>query len=461
MIRNNLLRSFRKFARDSLNYFHQNTSSNLLKFTQIYQINHSIFSQSIYLYLQFLTMTRDSESVESQTARLLRSIANKWVSLISFDASARSQNVAISWDINMSQQLSQWTIDQSDKIIKMLIELRDQRDMTLKLNEQWIDVQVNHIKRLDELEINQMTIDTQEETIIKLQEKVLSLKKRQRSANQSQSHQSTESQVSTKSLPHQSIENHTWRESFTLFNNDHHKSFKFSNSFIFINKDESTWNSWRVKMNDKLQTNVNHFDNKNICIVYVISRLEDDAAEHIFAWCHHDALHSYISIYKLFEHLKEIYDELNRNRKCRCKYNALRQTDKLFNIFYFNFMKLFSYLDYNDCILMNDLQNKINNRLQNALSVCLEDFASLHHLKIFLQDVNNKQRVNYQLRSQLCIVTVKVTVVSDKCAATSLSMTTLIINYVKFIFSFISESARSSIICYTCKISSHLFKNCF
>ncbi len=105
-------------------------------------------------------MTRDSESVESQTACLLRSIVNRQVFLISFNASAKSQNVAISWNINMSQQLCQWAIDQSDEIIKMLIELKDQRDMTLKLNEQWINVQVNHIKRLDELEINQMTIDT-------------------------------------------------------------------------------------------------------------------------------------------------------------------------------------------------------------------------------------------------------------------------------------------------------------
>jgi len=85
-----------------------------------------------------------------------------------------------------------------------------------------------------------MTIDTQEETIVELQEKVLSLKKRQRSANQSQSCQSTESQVSTKSLPRQSIENHTQRKSFTLFNNNHHKSFKFLNSSVFINEDEST-----------------------------------------------------------------------------------------------------------------------------------------------------------------------------------------------------------------------------
>ncbi len=329
-------------------------------------------------------MIHNSESVESWTAHLLRSIANRRVFLISVDASAKSQNVAISWDINTSQQLRQWAINQSDEIIKMLIELRDQWDMTLKLNEQWIDVQVDHIKRLNELEINQMTIDTQEETIINLREKVLSLKKRQRSANQSWSRQST------KSLPRQSIKNHTRRKSFTLFDNDHHKFFKFSNSSIFTDEDESTWDSWRIKMNDKLQTNVDHFDNENICIVYVISRLEDDAAEYIFAQHHHDASHSYISIYELFKHLKEIYDDQNKNQKCRCKYNALRQAEKSFNVFYFNFMKLFSYLEYNDCTLMNDLQNKINNRLQNALLICSKDFITLHHLKSFLQSVNNR-----------------------------------------------------------------------
>ena len=71
----------------------------------------------------------------------------------------------------------------------MLIELKEQQNMTLKLNEQWVNVQVNHIKRLDKLKINQTTIDTQEEIIIKLWKKVLSLKKKQHSANQSQSQQ--------------------------------------------------------------------------------------------------------------------------------------------------------------------------------------------------------------------------------------------------------------------------------
>jgi len=164
-------------------------------------------------------------------------------------------------------------------------------------------------------------------------------------------------------------------------------------------------------------------------------------------------------IYELFNHLKEIYDELNKNQKSRRKYNALRQADKSFNVFYFNFMKLFNYLDYDDCTLMNDLQNKINNHLQNALSICSKNFTSLLHLKKFLQDVNNKQRVNYQLRSERRTVIIKVIVVSDKCVALLLMMTS-IINYVKSTIFSIFESARSLIICYICKISSHLFKNC-
>ncbi len=172
-------------------------------------------------------------------------------------------------------------------------------------------------------------------------------------------------------------------------------------------------------------------------------------------------MHSYILIYELFEHLKEIYDDQNKNRKCRHKYNALRQAEKSFNVFYFNFMKLFSYLEYNDCTLMNDLQNKINNHLQNALSICLKDFITLHHLKNFLQNVNNKQWINYQLWSKHCTVIIKVIITSEKRITSLSAVMTSIIKYVKSTIFSTSESVRLSIVCYICKISSHLSKNCF
>ncbi len=132
----------------------------------------------------------------------------------------------------------------------------------------------------------------------------------------------------------------------------------------------------------------------------MIFRLEDDADQQIYAKHYVDAFSLYQSLSELLKHLKEIYKDQNLIRKCRCKYVALKQLNKLFSSFYSEFTRIFSFLNYDDVTLMNDIQNKINNHLQNVLSVCLIKFSSLNKLKIFLQDVNNKQQVNYQLRDE-------------------------------------------------------------
>jgi len=110
---------------------------------------------------------------------------------------------------------------------------------------------------------------------------------------------------------------------------------------------------------------------------------------------------------------------------------------------------------------MNDIQNKINNHLQNVLSVCLIKFSSLDKLKIFLQDVNNKQQVNYQLRDEQW--TVKSIAASKKrfvSSSTSASVSTTSYVQLTTFFIFESEWSRMSIICFNCKVSSHFSKNC-
>ncbi len=99
--------------------------------------------------------------------------------------------------------------------------------------------------------------------------------------------------------------------------------------------------------------------------------------------------------------------------------------------------------------------------MQDALLICLKDFTTLHCLKSFLQNVNNKQRVNYQLWSECCTIIIKVIITSEKRATSLSAVTTSIIKYIKLTIFSTSESVRSSIICYICKISDHLFKNCF
>jgi len=132
----------------------------------------------------------------------------------------------------------------------------------------------------------------------------------------------------------------------------------------------------------------------------VIFRLEDDADQQIYAKHYVDAFSLYQLLSELLKHLKEIYEDQNLIRKCHCKYIALKQLKKLFSSFYLEFTKIFSFLNYDDVTLMNNIQNKINNCLQNALSICLIKFNLLDKFKIFLQDVNKKQQVNYQLRDK-------------------------------------------------------------
>jgi len=171
----------------------------------------------------------------------------------------------------------------------------------------------------------------------------------------------------------------------------------------------------------------------------VIFRLEDDADQQIYAKHRVDAFSLYQSLSKLLKHLKEIYEDQNLIRKCHHEYVALKQLNKLFSSFYSEFTRIFSFLNYDDVTLMNDIQNKINNRLQNALSVCLIEFSSLDKLKIFLQDVNNKQQVNYQLRDKQR--TVKSIAASKKrFVSSSTSASTSTTSYVRFATFFILES---------------------
>jgi len=421
-------------------------------------------------------MTHDVKSVEFRTTRLLRSTVNRRVSLLLIDASVEAEKAVISWNINIEEQLFHWVSNQFDEVINMLNELRSQRDLTLQLNEHWLLVQDDHKKRAKQLEVAFDKNDELEKKINQLQGERLNFRAKQRQADRSMSRQDTQSAEQRVNQKEASIrrseversstfETRSQRESSTLSDNenenDHHKFVKLPNSFIFIETDDSIWETWNIKIADKLDVNANHYSTEKIRIAYVIFRLEDDADQQIYAKHRVDALSLYQSLSELLKHLKEIYEDQNLIRKCRCKYVALKQLNKLFSSFYSEFTRIFSFLNYDDVTLMNDIQNKINNRLQNALSVCLIEFSSLDKLKIFLQDVNNKQWVNYQLRDEQR--TVKSIAASKKrfvSSSTSASASTT--SYVRLATFFIlePERLRMSIICFNCKVSSLLSKNC-
>jgi len=193
----------------------------------------------------------------------------------------------------------------------------------------------------------------------------------------------------------------------------------------------------------------------------VVFRLGGDADQQTYAKRRVGAFSPYQSLSELLKHLKGIYGDQDLIRKCRREYVALKQLNKLFSSFYSEFTRIFSFLNYDDVTLMDDIQDKINNRLQDALSVCLIEFSSLDKLKIFLQGVNNKQRVNYQLRGEQR--TVKPVAASKKRFVSSSTLASVpATSYVRLAtFSTPEpERPRMSIICFNCKVPDHLSKDC-
>ncbi len=412
-------------------------------------------------------MTRKIESVEFWTTCLFRSTVNRRVSLLLINASVEAEKAVITWNINIKEQLFHWVSNQFNEVINMLNELWSQHDLTLQLNEHWLLIQEDHKKRAKQLEVAFDKNDELEKKISQLQDERLNFRAKQRQVDWSMPRQDTQSvehrvnQKETSSISEVDQHSRSSWKSFTLFENenDHHKFIKLSNSLIFIETDDSIWKTWNIKIADRLDVNANHYSTEKIRIVYVIFRLEDDADQQIYAKHRVDAFSLYQLLSKLLKHLKEIYEDQNLIWKCRRKYITLKQLNKSFSSFYSEFTRIFSFLNYDDITLMNDIQNKINNRFQNTLSVCLIEFSSLDKLKIFLQDVNNKQRVNYQLHDEQW--TVKLIAASKKrfvSSSTSASTTSYV--WLATFFTFESEQSRMSIICFNCKVSNHLSKNC-
>ena len=194
-------------------------------------------------------MARDVEPVGPRTTRLLRSTANRRVSLLPIDAPAEAEEAATPWNINIEEQLFHWASNQPDEVINMLNELRSQRDLALQLNEHWLLVQDDHKKRAEQLEAAFDKNDELEEKINQLQGERLNSRAEQRQADRPMPRQETQpaehraNQEEAPPTPEVDQRPRSSRESFTLSGNGngHHKSVKLPDPPIFTGTGDPTW----------------------------------------------------------------------------------------------------------------------------------------------------------------------------------------------------------------------------
>ncbi len=150
--------------------------------------------------------------------------------------------------------------------------------------------------------------------------------------------------------------------SFIMFNL--FKRFqKLSNSSLFTDEKESIWNDWQEKIRDKLEINIDHFNNDKAILVYIHSWISEDAVKVTLVKHQQDSLNSYSMINDLLDELAQLYDDSDKETNFRREYANLIQEKSKFSDFYLIFQRLFFYLKYHEKQLIVNLQDKIVYRL--------------------------------------------------------------------------------------------------
>ncbi len=137
------------------------------------------------------------------------------------------------------------------------------------------------------------------------------------------------------------------------------RSQKLSNSSLFTDEKESIWNNWQRKIRDKLEINVDHFNNDKAILVYIHSWISEDAVKITLVRHQQDSLNLYSMINNLLDELAQLYNDLNKETNFWRKYANLIQEKSKFSNFYSMFQHLFFYLEYHEKQLIIDLQDKI------------------------------------------------------------------------------------------------------
>ncbi|SLM36047.1 Retrotransposon gag domain [Lasallia pustulata] len=157
--------------------------------------------------------------------------------------------------------------------------------------------------------------------------------------------------------------------------------------------------SRETKIQDKLEVNADYYPTALSQIAYIASCVEGDAAEHIHGRRRDGATKPYTSVNELLEHLAGIYEDQDVKLTAQNAYKNLRMgTTESFATFYSNFARITSMLPYDEHTLMDDLKDRLVQRLQDALALCGADFEDMTSLKAYLQQTDKAQHSLYLQR---------------------------------------------------------------
>ncbi len=154
-------------------------------------------------------------------------------------------------------------------------------------------------------------------------------------------------------------------QSTLIFEDWFSKLIKLLNSSLFEDSTQNVdnWLSW---MQNKLKANKNHFSIEELKIAYIKSRVSEAATKHIASRMQNIFLNSFLEVEEVLSIINKMYDNLNHHHTTQRQYLKLYQNKIFFHEFWMKFQRFSAELEYNNEILLDDLQHKISSDLQWA-----------------------------------------------------------------------------------------------
>ncbi len=242
------------------------------------------------------------------------------------------------------------------------------------------------------------------------------------------------------------------------------RSQKISDSSLFTDEKNSTWENWYRKIQNKLEINVDLFSNEWVKLSYIHSRLFDDTAEIIQARREHDCVNLYKIIDDLLKELAQLFNDSNKKVNFHREYYNLVQEFKKFNEFYTQFQRLSFYLSYHEKQLIADLKDKIHSRLWFVWVDQLVQSDFLKEIHFYLIHLNNDQWVIREIKNKIKRVNDLSKTIFHRAIVVTQSVNHSKFDQLKSRDAILTSVKEADILvesCFICHKSDHSFKECF
>jgi len=156
----------------------------------------------------------------------------------------------------------------------------------------------------------------------------------------------------------------------------HHRSAKIKDPAPFSGKLDSgtIFEDWLVQVKNKLRGNRDWYTTDELKLIYVAGLLEGDALALVSTRLDPDHPQYYGSEVKLYEHLRELYADPNKEKNARTDFKRLfMKKDQTFQVFYATFLRLVADGHITSTDLKEDLNDKLAWKLQEAVAVYYND----------------------------------------------------------------------------------------